>query len=206
MNIDNLRTIVSIARTRTEINEALAFCGRQYERNYGTHWVVPPDFFFVAKEDGEIVATGGLTFATRHNEITSERYFYLSGAMAQFCQAHRQRIVEFGRFASVKQLAAKAILHSVISYCTTEGFDFIFAWANPGVYKHTASRLGINFWPIAVELNLEGALSDSRWASPPTGFFVRDKPPALHLGVIPFWENVNMALAKECKDTTVLAW
>ncbi len=206
MNIGNLRTVVTIARTRTEINEALAFCGRQYERNYGTHWVVPPDFFFVARERDEIVATGGLTFATLHNEISSERYFYLSGAMANFCQTHRPRIVEFGRFASVKQLAAKAILHSVISYCATEGYDFIFAWANPSVHKHTASRLGINFWPVPVGLNLESALSDTRWASPPAGFFARDYPPALHLGVIPFWENTNLALARDCENTAVLAW
>ncbi len=200
MNIDKTRINVSVARTQAEISEAMEFCGRQYERNYKTHWTVPPDLFLVAKEEGKVVATGGLTFANRHSQISSERYYYLTAAMVQFCQTHRQRIVEFGRFSSIKRPAAKAILHSTISYCMMEGFDFIFAWANPAVHKHTTDHLGLNFWPIDARLNLDAALNDSRWVSSPTGFFVRDNPPALHLGVVPFWENVNQAFAKECES------
>lgn len=189
---------VAIARTPTEINLAMAFCGAQYERNYGTHWSVPPDLFFVARENGKIIATGGLTIAARHPQIASERYYHLTGEMTKFVQKHRDSIVEFGRFSSIKRLAAKAILHNVISFCRDEGLEFMLAWANPSVYKHTADTLGVNFWPITAQLNVDAALNDLRWASPPTGYFVRDNPPGLHMGIIPFWENVNASLAKDC--------
>lgn len=189
---------VSIAQTPEEVSQALAFCGSVYERNYGTHWTTPPDLFFIAKEREQIVATGGLTFAARHAEIASERYFRLTDAMRHFTATHRHRIVEFGRFASIKVRAAKAILHSTLFYAATTGIDFIFAWANPAVSRYTTNRLGLNFWPIEVPLDLDNALNDSRWASRPTGFFVREHPPALHLVVVPFCENVTRALAEEC--------
>jgi hypothetical protein len=191
------RITVSIATTETDVNQALEFCGSVYERSYGTRWTVPPDLFFVAKEAGKIVATGGLTFAALHSEIASERYFHLSKNMQRFIEANRERIGEFGRFASAKVRAAKAILHSALAYCTASGIDFLFAWANPSVYKYTTHRLGIHFWPISVPLDLERALNDPRWASPPLGFFQRKQPPALHVGIVPFWENAKMTLADE---------
>jgi len=188
---------VSIANTEVEIEKALAFCRWVYEKNYGTHWTVPPDLFFVAKEEGDIVATGGLTFAALHPQIASERYFRLSEGMRQFVDENRSRAAEFGRFASTRIQAAKAILHSALSYCTLAGVDFLFAWANPTVYKYTTDRLGLHFWPIAVPLDLESALSDKRWASPPIGFFQRKEPPALHLGIVPFWEQAKSSLAAQ---------
>lgn len=197
MSFNPQRISVSIAQTESEVDDALGFCRWVYQRNYGTHWTVPPDLFFVAKEDGEIVATGGLTFAALHPQIASERYFRLSESMRQFIDFNRQRVGEFGRFASVRMQAAKAILHSVLSYCTMADIDFLFAWANPTVYKYTTDRLGLHFWPISVPLDLDSALGDTRWASPPTGFFQRQEPPALHLGVVPFWEQAKTALAAQ---------
>src|SRR3990167_6197041 len=126
MSFNPQRISVSIAKTESEVDDALGFCRWVYQRNYGTHWTVPPDLFFVAKEDGEIVATGGLTFAALHPQI-----------------------------ASVRMQAAKAILHSVLSYCTMADIDFLFAWANPTVYKYTTDRLGLHFWPISVPLDLD---------------------------------------------------
>lgn len=197
MSYNPSRITVSIAQTQSDINRALEFCGSVYERTYGTHWTVPPDLFFVAKEDDEIIATGGLTFAALHRQIASERYFRLSSGMRQFIESNRQRICEFGRFASIRVQAAKAILHSALHYCTMSGIDFLFAWANPTVYKYTTERLGLHFWPIPVPLDLESAMSDSRWASPPAGFFQRIQPPVLHLGVVPFWENAKRALVED---------
>lgn len=206
MSYNPSRITVSIAQTQTEINQALEFCGSVYERTYGTHWTVPPDLFFMAKEDGEVMATGGLTFAALHPQIASERYFRLSTGMQQFIESNRQRICEFGRFASLRVQAAKAILHSALHYCTMSGIDFLFAWANPTVYKYTTERLGLHFWPIPVPLDLESAMSDSRWASPPVGFFQRIYPPALHLGVVPFWENAKKALAEDGLMLTEPEW
>jgi hypothetical protein len=207
MSFNPTRISVSIAQTESEIDEALSFCRWVYERNYGTHWTVPPDLFFVAREDGEIVATGGLTFAALHPQIASERYFQLSEGMRQFIDFNRQHVAEFGRFASLRIQAAKAILHSALSYCSMAGVDFLFAWANPSVYKYTTDRLGLQFWPIAVALDLDNALSDKRWASPPAGFFQRNEPPALHLGVVPFWEKAKTSLAAQSGHVgTVPAW
>lgn len=197
---------VLIAQTPEEVSQALAFCGSVYERNYGTHWTTPPDLFFIAKEREQIVATGGLTFASRHAEIASERYFRLTDTMRHFTDTHRDRIVEFGRFASIKVRAAKAILHSTLFYAATTGIDFIFAWANPTVSKYTSTRLGLDLWPIAVPLNVDNAISDTRWASPPIGFFVRKRPPLLHLVVVPFCENVTRALAEDCGLAAAPAW
>jgi len=204
MSFSPARIAVSIAKTDSEVEQALGFCCWVYERNYGTHWTVPPDLFFVAKEEGEIVATGGLTFAALHPQIASERYFRLSEGMRQFVDDNRQRVGEFGRFASVRMQAAKAILHSALSYCTLTGVDFLFAWANPTVYKYTTDRLGLHFWPIAVPLDLDSAMNDKRWASPPVGFFQRKKPPSLHLGVVPFWEKAKTVLAAEAGLATTM--
>ena len=197
MSFKESRIAVSIAQTQTEVDEALEFCGSVYERNYGTRWSVPPDVFFVAREKGDIVATGGLTFAARHTKIASERYYRLTKQMRHFITGNRERVVEFGRFASVKMLGAKAIMHSALSYCTLAKTDYLFAWANPTVSRHT-SRLGLDLWPISVPLDLNNAISDSRWTRPPTGFFVRKHPPVLHLIVVPFCENVIQTLAEEC--------
>lgn len=197
MSFSPSRITVSIAQTPAEVSEALDFCGSVYERNYGTRWTVPPDLFFVAREDGDIVATGGLTFAALHTEIASERYFQLTQPMRRFVATKREDIVEFGRFASIKVLGAKAIMHSALFYCALANIDFLFAWANPTVFKHT-SRLGLNLWPIAVPLDLGNAMGDTRWACPPTGFFVREQPPQLHLIVVPFCDNVIRTLAEEC--------
>jgi len=204
MSFSASRIAVSIAKTDSEVEQALGFCRWVYERNYGTHWTVPPDLFFVAKEEEEIVATGGLTFAALHPQIASERYFRLSEGMRQFVDDNRQRVGEFGRFASVRIQAAKAILHSALSYCTLAGVDFLFAWANPTVYKYTTDRLGLHFWPIAVPLDLESAMNDKRWASPPVGFFQRQEPPSLHLGVVPFWEQAKTVLAAEAGLATTM--
>ena len=195
------RITVSIAQTQTEVKQATEFCGSVYQRNYGTRWTVPPDLFFVAKENGEIVATGGLTFAARHTQIASERYYRLTDGMRDFIAANRETIVEFGRFASVKVLGAKAIMHSTLAYCTRWDFKFLFAWANPTVSHHT-SRLGLNLWPISVSLDLNNAVNDLRWATPPTGFFMRARPPALHLVVVPFCGNVIRRLAQDCGFAT----
>lgn len=201
------RISVSIAKTESEIEQALGFCREIYERNYGTHWIVPPDLFFIAEEEGEIVATGGLTFAALHPQIASERYFQLSEGMRRFVDDNRERVGEFGRFASVRIQAAKAILHSALSYCALAGVDFLFAWANPTVHKYTMDRLRLNFWPIAVPLDLESAMNDQRWASPPVGFFQRREPPALHLGVVPFWDKAKTLLAAEAGlATTMPEW
>jgi hypothetical protein len=197
MSVNPSRTTVSIARTQTEINQALAFCGSVYEKNYGTHWTVPSDLTFVAREKGYIVATGGLSFAALHTQMTSERYFRLTQGMRQFIETNRERICEFGRFASVKTLAAKAILSSAVSYCAQAEIDFIFSWATPTVSKYTCNQLGLNVWPIAVPLDLENALKDPRWSSPPVGFFQQEQPPMLHLGVVPFWANAAEILAAQ---------
>ncbi|HEX9811914.1 MAG TPA: thermostable hemolysin [Burkholderiales bacterium] len=197
MSFNPSRITVSIARTPAEVSEALDFCGSVYERNYGTRWTVPPDLFFVAREDDDIVATGGLTFAALHSEIASERYYKLTQRMRHFVATNREDIVEFGRFASVKMLGAKAIMHSTLLYCALANIDFLFAWANPTVVKHT-SRLGLNLWPIAVALDLNNAMGDTRWACPPAGFFVREHPPQLHLIAVPFCDNVIRTLGEEC--------
>ncbi len=204
MSFSPSRIAVTIAKTESEVEQALGFCRWVYERNYGTHWTVPPDLFFVAREEGEIVATGGLTFAALHPQIASERYFRLSEGMRQFIEDNRQHVGEFGRFASVRIQAAKAILHSALSYCALAGIDFLFAWANPTVYKYTTDRLGLHFWPIAVPLDLESAMNDKRWASPPAGFFQRKEPPSLHLGVVPFWEKAKTVLAAEAGLATTM--
>lgn len=206
MNSRTSRISVSIAQTSEELKEALDFAGSVYERNYHTHWTVPPDLFFVAKEDGEIVATGGLTFAALHPTISSERYFKLTDRMRGFIRANRERIVEFGRFASIRTLSAKAILSTAVAYCALAEIDFIFSWATPHVSKYTCNQLGLNVWPIAVPLDLESALRDPGWSSPPTGFFQQKQPPMLHLGVVPFWENAARALARECGAGAVPAW
>lgn len=189
--------VVTIAQKPEDVAEALEFCGAAYEKEYGTHWNTPPDLFFVARENHTIVATGGLTFAALHPQIASEKYFQLTDGMRYFINTHRDSLAEFGRFSSLKKTAAKAILHSALSYCALVGVDFLFAWANPSVYKYTSEKLGIKFWPIAVPLDLDNALSDTRWASPPVGFFQRKDPPSLHLGVVPFWENAAAKLAAE---------
>jgi hypothetical protein len=201
MNVTHSGTTVSIAQSQSEIIEALSFCGHWYERNYGTHWNTPPDLFFVAREDDAIVATGGLTFADNHAEIASERYYRLSPAMREFINTNRDRVVEFGRFASTKTVGAKAILYSILSHSAAVGRDFLFAWANPTIFKYTAKHFGFVLWPIPVALDLDRALTDPRWASPPVRFFDRPEPPALHMGVVPFWENIVSGLATECGFT-----
>jgi hypothetical protein len=206
MSTRTSRISVSIAQTSEELKEALDFAGSVYERNYNTHWTVPPDLFFVAKENGEIMATGGLTFASLHPTISSERYFKLTDRMRRFIRANRERIVEFGRFASVRTISAKAILSTAVAYCALAEIDFIFSWATPHVSKYTCSQLGLNVWPIAVPLDLDSALRDPGWSSPPTGFFQQKHPPMLHLGVVPFWENAARMLAHECGNGAVPAW
>lgn len=200
------RISVSIAQTSEELEEALDFAGSVYERNYRTHWTVPPDLFFVAKENAEIVATGGLTFAALHPTISSERYFKLTDGMRRFIRVNRERIVEFGRFASIRTLSAKAILSTAVAYCALAEIDFIFSWATPHVSRYTCNQLGLNVWPIAVPLDLDSALRDPGWSSPPTGFFQQKQPPMLHLGVVPFWENAARILAQECGAGAVPAW
>lgn len=197
---------VSIAQTSEEVNQALEFAGAVYERNYRSHWTTPPDLVFIAREKGKIVATGGLTFAALHPQIASERYFHLTDGMRRFIAANRDRIVEFGRFASVKTIAAKAVLSSAIAYCLLTEIEYLFSWATPTVSKYTCNKLKLNVWPIAAPLNLEGALQDRRWSSPPARFFDVEQPPMLHLGVVPFWENAARALAEECGTGAVPAW
>ncbi len=197
MNTKRSGITVSIAQTQEEISQALSFCASVYEQTYGTHWTVPPDLFFIARENGDIVATGGLTFAALHTQLASERYFRLTERMRHFMATNRERIVEFGRFASVKVRGAKAIVCSAISYCALVEIDFIFSWTNPTVSKYMSNRLGLDLWPIAVPLDLDGALQDPRWASPPVGFFQRAQPPILHQGVVPFWEHPVKMLAEE---------
>jgi hypothetical protein len=198
MNVNKPAITVSIAHSQSEINEALSFCGYWYERNYATHWNTPPDLFFVAREDDAIIATGGLTFADNHPEIASESYYHLSQNMRDFINANRNRIVEFGRFASTKSTGAKAILYSILAHSAATRRDFLFAWANPTIFKYTAKHFGFMLWPIPVALNLDRALADPRWASPPVKFFDRPEPPALHMGVVPFWENIVSSLGNEC--------
>ncbi len=198
MSVTRSRITMSLAQTESEISAALQFCGEVYERSYGTHWTVAPDVFFVAKEAGEIVATGGLTFAARHEQIASERYFRLSDRMKQFIGFNRERVAEFGRFASVKTHAAQPILYSALQYCMLAEVDFLFAWANPSVSHYMTNRLGLNFWPIPVPLDLESALGDTRWASPPNRFFERDQPPALHMGVVPLWDYAIGDIGERC--------
>jgi len=206
MNAKRSSITVSIAQTSEEVAEALKFSNYVYERNYHTHWKSPPDLFFVARQEGEIVATGGLTFAAFHPRITAERYYCLTDGMRRFIATHRERIVEFGRFASLKTLSAKAILSSAVAYCALSEIDYIFSWATPLVSRYTCNQLGLNVWPIVVPLNLEGALQDPGWSSPPVGFFRQKQPPMLHLGVVPFWESAARALASECGVGAVPAW
>ncbi|MBU2736048.1 hypothetical protein HAQ00_10010 [Acidithiobacillus caldus ATCC 51756] len=194
-SIDNdVDMVVEIARSETDIEEAMEFCGKMYVSSYGTRWAVAPDVLFVARQNGKVVGTGGLEIGGHHSHIGAEKYFCLSPRMIDFISSNRQNIAEFGRFSSSHRKAGQVIFCSAIDYLEKNRFTYLFAWANPSIYSHVASRIGVPFWVVDVPINKESVYNDSDWIKPPVGFFIREDPPKLLISILPFWDFVKVGL------------
>lgn len=191
--------VVDIARSNGDIDEAMDFCGKMYHSSYGTRWAVAPDVLFVARKNGRIVGTGGLEIGRQHIHIGAEKYFHLSPRMMDFISKNRQHIAEFGRFSSSHRTAGQAIFSSAIDYLEKNAFTYLFAWANPSIYSHVASRIGVPFWVVDVPVNKEAVYNDRDWINPPVGFFIREKPPTLLISILPFWDFVQNGLQNKTR-------
>lgn len=191
--------------TGAEFTEGLRFCAEKYQAEYGSSWISPPDVLFVARRNGEIIATAGLEIGARRPYLDTERYFLLTPGMRGFIDRNRSRSGEFGRFSSNDRQAAQAVLHALISYCQQAGIEYLFAWANPKVHAHGANQLGVPFWALEVPINEEEVRDDMHWTSPPLRFFLRESRPNLLLAVIPFFGLVNEQLAAAYGRPLVLA-
>jgi hypothetical protein len=189
--------VVKVANTRPTIEEGLEFCASKYQGVYHSSWASEPDVLFMACRGDEVVATGALELGANRDQIDTERYFLLTPRMRAFIENHRPVTAEFGRFASDDVTATKAILHAGITYCQQAGVEFAFAWANPGVYSYIQKDLGVSLWVIDVPVNVDAVESDENWVSPPVEFFIREDPPKLLLGVVPFWDIVNDRLSEQ---------
>ncbi len=191
--------VVDIARSERDIEEAMEFCGKMYQSSYGTRWAVAPDVLFVARQNGKVVGTGGLEIGGQHIRIGAEKYFRLSPRMIDFISRNRQKIAEFGRFSSSHRKAGQVIFSSAIDYLEKNGFTYLFAWANPSIYSHVASRIGVPFWVVDVPINKEAVYNDNDWINPPVGFFNREKPPTLLISILPFWDFVKVGLQNKTR-------
>lgn len=186
--------VVDIARSKHDIEEAMEFCGKKYQSSYHTRWAVAPDVLFVARQNDKVVGTGGIEIGVHHSQIGAEKYFHLSPRMINFIGRNRPKIAEFGRFSSSHRKAGQVIFSSVIDYLEKNGFIYLFAWVNPSIYSHVATRIGVPFWVVDVPVNKVAVYNDSDWITPPVGFFIREKPPTLLISILPFWDYVKDGL------------
>ena len=86
-----------------------------------------------------------------------------------------------------------------IDYLEKNAFTYLFAWANPSIYSHVASRIGVPFWVVDVPVNKEAVYNDRDWINPPVGFFIREKPPTLLISILPFWDFVKDSLQNKTR-------
>ncbi|MDT7642806.1 MAG: Thermostable hemolysin [Pseudonocardiales bacterium] len=183
---------VSSARTELEWKEGLRFCGEVYERTYATGWLARPDVLFVVRDAGGPVATGGLELGRLRPSIDVERFYLLSPRMQTFVDANRDRIAEFGRFASsgrTDRRATRAVLQAVVRHCQQEGVEYLFACARPSVIRHVGV-LGVPFEVLDVPLDEAGMLSCKGLTAAPVNLFLGDDPARLDVVLISSLEMV----------------
>jgi hypothetical protein len=190
---------VKVATTEAAIREGLEFCAQKYAGAYKSSWAesAQPDVLFIACVNGEIVGTAALELGSRRDRIDTERYFRLTPRMRKFIDQKRDAVAEVGRFSSDDIAATRAVLHAAITYCQQVDVDFLFGWANPGVYAYVESEVGVPHWLIDVPVNKEAVETDTEWVEPPVEFFIRDDPPKLLLAVVPFLDLVNDRLSEQ---------
>jgi hypothetical protein len=180
------------ARTELEWEEGLRFCGEVYERTYATGWVARPDVLFVARDADGPVATGGLELGRLRPRLDIERFYVLSSRMQAFIDANRDRIAEFGRFASAGRTdrrGTRAVLQAVVRHCQQDGIEYLFACARPSVIRHVGV-LGVPFGVLDVPLNEAGIRSSDGLTAPPVNLFLGTEPVRLHVVLISFLELV----------------
>jgi hypothetical protein len=188
---------VAMATTPAELAEGMAFCARKYQATYNTQWRVSPDLLFVARRGGRVVGTAGLDLGSNHAEISAERYYQLTPGMRSFIAQNRSRLVEFGRFSADDADASGIVLHAAMSYCQEKGIEFLIAWSNPRVYRHVFERCGVKVCVIDVPVDEQAVHADEAWATPPTGFFLRDPAPHLLVAIVPFLEPAVTVLGRK---------
>jgi len=183
---------VASARTELEWEEGLRFCGDVYQRTYATGWVARPDVLFVARDADGPVATGGLELGRLRPCIDIERFYLLSARGQAFVDTNRDRIAEFGRFASsgrTDRRGTRAVLQAVVRHCQQEGVEYLFACARPSVIRHVGV-LGVPFGVLNVPLNEAGVRSCDGLTAPPVNLFLGTEPARLHVVLISMLELV----------------
>jgi Thermostable hemolysin len=188
---------VSITAAGAAMDEGLEFCARKYQATYDAAWVAKPDLCFVARRGGRVVSTAALELGAKRPQIDTERYFRLSPGMRAFIESRRERIAEFGRFSSDDPAGTKAVILAAISFCRQAAIDYFFAWANPAVYTYVEREIGLSFSAIDVPVNEEAVRTDTTWTAPPVRFFLREDPPRLLVGIVPFLDVASWRLAAD---------
>jgi hypothetical protein len=189
--------VVSTTTVPADMAEGLAFCATRYQATYEAHWVTRPDILFTARRGGRVVSTVGLELGSERAQIDAEHYFALSPGMRAFIDSHRPRVAEFGRFASEDWAGTRAVVHACIAYLRQSEIEFFFAFAPPPVYEHMRDDLGIPLCSIDVPVDQLRVQTDKAWNVPPTGYFRRENPPRVVVGIVPFLEPAESKLAVE---------
>ncbi len=188
---------VTTTMTPDAMVEGLDFCAERYQATYNTHWVTRPDVLFVARRGDRVVSTVGLELGSKRSEIDAEHYFLLSPGMRSFIDSHRPRVAEFGRFASEDWAGTRAVVHASIAFMRQSGIEFFFAFAPPRVYLHMRDDVGIPLCSIDVPVNHLVVHTDTAWSVPPVDYFMREDPPNVVVGIVPFLDVADTKLAVE---------
>lgn len=188
---------VSTTMIPADMTAGLEFCAARYQATYNAHWVTRPDVLFTARRGERVVSTVGLELGSKRPEIDAEHYFLLSPGMRAFIDSHRPRVAEFGRFASEDWAGTRAVVHACIAFLRQSGLEFFFAFAPPAVYLHMRDELGIPLCSIDVPVNRLVVQTDKAWNVPPADYFLRDDPPQVVMGIIPFCDVADTKLAVE---------
>jgi hypothetical protein len=195
---------VVAATTPAAMAEGLQFCAEKYQETYSAHWIATPDILFIARRGGRVVSTAGVELGSRRPQIDSERYFLLSPGMRAFIDRNRSNLGEFGRFSSDDPAGTKAVIHRIIAFGRQSGIDFFFAWANPAVYTYVSKHVGLPLAAVDVPVNAAAVHMDTTWTAPPVNFFLREDPPRLLVGVVPFLDVAYARLSEEYGSPSLL--
>ena len=118
--------------------------------------------------------TGGLELGRLRPRLDIERFYVLSPRMQAFVDANRDRIAEFGRFASAGRTdrrGTRAVLQAVVRHCQHDGIEYLFACGRPSVIRHVGV-LGVPFGVLDVPLNEAGIRSCDGLTAPPVNPFL----------------------------------